>query len=305
MFRHIVVPLDGSLRAEAALPAAAVLAGACGATVTLLHVLERRPPATIHGERHLTAAGEAETYLADKARQAFPSPIVVRCHVHTEPVTDVVQAIVEHQAELAPDLIVMCTHGWSGVRRMLFGSIAQQVVARGRIPILLLRPDTPGPTEPFVVHRLLVPLDGAAEHEVGLALAAPLAIACQARMHLLFVVPTVGTLSARQAAPGRLLPGATREILELSCAHAARYVEARLLAIRAQAGPDTTGAVQRGDPAQVVAQVAAQELSDLIVLGTHGRAGTRAFWQGSTAARILRLSRRPVLLVPIPAGNPH
>src|SRR5919202_2263342 len=61
--KHLLVPLDGSRLAEAALPAATMLAERLGARVTLLHVMERHAPATVHGERHLTRAGEAEAYL--------------------------------------------------------------------------------------------------------------------------------------------------------------------------------------------------------------------------------------------------
>src|SRR6185437_4258707 len=61
--RRILVPLDGSRLAEAVLPAAASLAKALRACVLLLHVLERDPPRSVHGEPHLTSASEANEYL--------------------------------------------------------------------------------------------------------------------------------------------------------------------------------------------------------------------------------------------------
>ena len=60
MFKHLLVPLDGSPLAEAALPAAAYLAQKLGASVTLLHVIEQDAPQEIHGERHLTDPDEAQ-----------------------------------------------------------------------------------------------------------------------------------------------------------------------------------------------------------------------------------------------------
>jgi nucleotide-binding universal stress UspA family protein len=67
VFAHLLVPLDGSPLAEAALPAAVALGQRSSARLTLLHVLERRAPATIHGHRHLTNLAEAEAYLGEVA----------------------------------------------------------------------------------------------------------------------------------------------------------------------------------------------------------------------------------------------
>ena len=70
MVRHVLVPLDGSELAEAALSAAAATAAAFGARVTLFHVLEEWAPQTVHGQRHLTDAAQAEAYLASVAQQS-------------------------------------------------------------------------------------------------------------------------------------------------------------------------------------------------------------------------------------------
>src|SRR5262245_16144765 len=140
MFTHLLVPLDGSSLAETALPAAAYLAHRLPARVTLLHLIERHPPSEIHHDRHLTNAADAEAYLADIKQQAFPADVAVKCHVHTAEIDDVARSIADHINELAPDLIVMCTHGHGGWRRRLFGSKAQQVIALNKTPILLIPP---------------------------------------------------------------------------------------------------------------------------------------------------------------------
>ena len=111
MFKHLLVPLDGSAPAEAALPAAAFLAARCAARVTLLHIIELDAPATIHGARHLHQREEAAAYLEDIRTRAFPAGAAVACHVHEAAMADVAHGIVEHEGELAPDLIVMCAHG--------------------------------------------------------------------------------------------------------------------------------------------------------------------------------------------------
>ena len=181
MFNHILVPLDGSNLSEASLGPAAYLAGKLHSQVTLLHVIEQDAPAEIHRESHLTQPDEAEQYLKQAARRAFPTGLRVETHVHAAPVSDVPRSIVEHAAsEFQPDLIVICTHGRSGMRDMLFGSIAQQVVAQGGTPLLLIKPGGP----PFKLEQLLVPLDPDRLHEKSLPVAESLARTFAAEVHL-------------------------------------------------------------------------------------------------------------------------
>jgi nucleotide-binding universal stress UspA family protein len=295
MFTHLLVPLDGSNLAEAAVPVAAGLARALRARVTLLHMIERRPPAEIHGERHLSEPEEARTYLREVARRDF-STVAVETHVHSVQVSDVAQAIVAHLEELQPDLIVMCAHGRGGLRDLVAGSIAQQVIGAGDCPILLLQPNEA--PQPVSFRRFLVALDGDPAHEQGLAVAGELAHTLGAALHLVMVVPTPGTLPGEQAAAGLLLPSTTRAMLDLAEGGARDYLETRAQAWRVH-GLTVTSEVCRGDPPVEVARAAEAAGTDLIVLGTHGKAGTRAFWTGSIGAKIVALTHLPLLLVPV------
>src|SRR5271169_4376306 len=108
MFKNILVPLDGSNLSEASLTPAAILAEKFKAPVTLLHVIEQDAPSEVHADRHLTKPDEAMEYLEDIAKRAFPTKVKVKTHVHTAPVADVTQSIVEHvTTEFKPDLIVI------------------------------------------------------------------------------------------------------------------------------------------------------------------------------------------------------
>jgi nucleotide-binding universal stress UspA family protein len=110
VFKHLLVPLDGSRLAEAALPAA-YLAQKLDATVTLLHIIEHDAPEEIHHEHHLTDPDSAYAYLAEIAERAFPPGLRVERHIHDTAVDDVARSLVEHTGELVtPDLIVMCQH---------------------------------------------------------------------------------------------------------------------------------------------------------------------------------------------------
>jgi nucleotide-binding universal stress UspA family protein len=297
-FKNVLVPLDGSRLAEAALPAAAFLARNLNASVTLMHVIERQAPDEIHGDRHLTDPMDAQVYLGESAARAFNSDLTVECHVHTSEVGNVARSIIDHAIELRSDLVVMCSHGRSGLRGWLYGSIAQQVVAGGKRPILLVQPSQGEELSPFTCQRLLVPLDGQPEHEQGLPVAARLAQSCGASLHLLLVVHTLPTLPGARAATGRLLPRATAEMLDLTAQHAEEYLGGHSSLLQAQ-GIATTSEVARGDPVRNIVRVAHDAGADLIVLGTHGRHGIDAFWSGSVAPRVSSRSCLPLLIVPI------
>ena len=177
IFRHILVPLDGSRLAESALTTAVWLARKMDAQVTLLHIIEKNAPSEVHSDRHLVTPQEATAYLEELSRLPALSGLRVETHVHTAEVGDVARSIAEHSAELAPDLVVMCTHGKGGTRRLLFGDIAQQVIALGRTPVLMVRPSKEtqviGAARDF--RTILVPINGDPGHEKGLPMATEIA----------------------------------------------------------------------------------------------------------------------------------
>lgn len=297
MINHLLIPLDGTSMAEAVLPVAAKLAEKAGARVTLLHVLERGAPATVHGATHLRAARDAEAYLGEVASQAFPPTVRVDRHVHEREVTDVAHSLVDHADEMAPDLIVMSAHCEGGLRDRLSGNIAQQVVRLGVTPVLLLRSGTSGEIW-FPFRSILVPLDGRPEHEQGVPLAAAMARLCGASLRLLMVVPTAHSLSGSAAAVGGMLPESTRIQLDLSEREAAEYLLRHMNELSDQ-GISTSACVDRGDPTSQIVSTARKTSTDLVVIGTHGKAGTQAFWERSMAQRLLRRIRASFLLVPI------
>ena len=302
MFKHLLVPLDGSSLAEMALPAAAYLARLLSARVTLLHLVERHPPGEVHHDRHLTNAAEAGAYLEAIRQRFFLANGAVTCHVHTTEIDDVARSIVEHVGELAPELIVMCTHGHGGWRRRLFGSKAQQVIALEKTPILLIPPAQHAASE-FQCQRIVVPLDGNAEHEQGLRAATELARLCQAAVHLVFVIPTVDRLKGEDAATGRLLPHTMSAILDLQQEEAAEYLGCHIVNLR-EAELTVSAEVARGDVVAAIVTAIKSTQADVIVMGTHGKTAMDAFWSGSLTPVIVDRSPVPLLLVPIhPQAN--
>lgn len=298
MFKHLLVPLDGSHLAESALPIAAKLAEKLGAAVTLIHIIERNAPKEIHSERHLTNPEEAQAYLSEVAKQYFPPDIPIRLHVHTTEVSDVARSIAAHSEELAPDLIVMCTHGRGGLLGWIYGSIAQQVIAIGETPVLIVRPERVEQRADFHCRKLLVTLDGFVEHEQGMQVAVGLAEACPADLHLLMVIPNFSDLTGEQAAASRMAPGATSAILDSAEQGGEEYLRRHLERLQ-QAGIQATAEIARGDPVNTIVNTAREVGANLIVLGTHGKTGMDAFWSGSATPKISGRSPVPLLLVPV------
>lgn len=298
MFEHILIPLDGSRLAEAALPIAAFFAGKSGARVTLVHVIEEDAPDKIHGERHLRDVEEAEAYLKKISTEVFAAETHVDYHVHSDSVRDVAASITEHVGDFETDLVVMCTHGSGGVHDFLFGSIAQKVVASCRTPLLVVRPSTDCDMSAFTVERMIVPLDRNPEHERVLPVVAKVAKACEAEVELLTVVPTFSTVSGSWTVTARSLPGTTSKLLEISEEEAVEYLESLKSGLDAD-GIAVSVNVLRGEAAGVISDQAMQFNADLITLATHGKTGTDAFWSGSLTPKVSRHCATPILLVPV------
>jgi nucleotide-binding universal stress UspA family protein len=301
MFKHLLVPLDGSQLAEAALPPARFFAQCFGANVTLVHLIEKGRPKTVHEQPHLHDVGEAETYLAQAAR-SFPQGVSVDYHVHHEEVKAVAASIADHCVnELYSDLVIMCTHGEKGSRRFVQASIAQQVIAAGTVPVLAVHA-VAGPAIDFVCDNVLLPLDGKQEHGDILGFAAPFATCCGASVRMISVVPTYETLPGKWFQVGRLLPGATAEMLDIEAEALSPFLEEQAEKFR-KLGLAIQTAVLRGDPGLVISEDAQESHAALIIMATHGKSGMSALWEGSVASRVFADGRSALLLVPALANR--
>jgi len=297
MLKHLLIPLDGSRLAETAIPVAVMLARRAGAQITLLHVLERDAPATIHGDTHLTSADDANDYLSRTAREKFQN-IQVQWHVHREQISHVAQSLANHAHEFTPDLIVMSSHGQPRLTQRLFGTIPQQIIQRTPTPVLLVQAAT---DQPF--RHILLPLNGEATHEAAIELAATMAKLCDATLRLVMVVPTLGSVRGELASTAQLLPAATEFVLDLEEKNGAEYLAKHVERLR-QSGVSCTAIIARGDPVQVLRQMILNQNADMVALATHGAAGTKAFWSGSMGQKLIGQSATSLLLVVARAEEP-
>jgi nucleotide-binding universal stress UspA family protein len=297
MFSNLLVPLDGSKLAESVLPIARDLARRLGCAVKLLHVIEKRPPSSIHGDTHLQDAASAERYLALIAERLEGWGLNVSSHVHEVPQGDVPRCIAEHAEELEQDLIVLCTHGSGGFKRFVFGTNAEQVLTHGRTPVILIKTDEYGRVPDFTPRSIMAFIDSTAHSDPVLTACSELAMIFGAELHLLYVVPTAESATPEEVPGGRLVPATTRLLLDMETEQTGRRLEEQLRLLLSR-NIKATGSVERGNAEPAVVSVAAGRQADLVAMATRGLAGIGAFWAKDLVPRICAHYDGALLLFP-------
>lgn len=140
MYQRILVPLDGSKRAEAILPQVESLAQQCGARIILLEVLEPLTHYAATVVPDLISAGATQRtagvkqYVHDLQANLQARGLTVDAIVKRGPI---VETILDVAREEAVDLIALASHGYSGLTRLLHGSVAAEILHRARTPLLI------------------------------------------------------------------------------------------------------------------------------------------------------------------------
>ncbi len=295
---RVLVPLDGSRLAESALDAALEIALAWGARLTLLHVLEARPPERIHGEPHLADLEGARRYLDGWAAKLRDKGADVDVHVHAPGVRGVAEALADHADELDADLLVMCAHGRGGWRDLVLGNIAQQTLKRSVRPVLLMRVPTRAQERALSGRPWGVAIEPQRHGPRAFPFVAELGRAMHAPLRLLTVIPTRDTLPPTRRGEGRLAPGAVARVLDLEAEDARDYLEGLVGELRAAGGEVSVGLL-RGDPVREMLSAVRDEDLAMLVVATHRRAGIPGLMAGGFAAAVVGRTSCPLLLVPL------
>ncbi len=275
MLKRILVPLDGSALAEQALSYAAELSLPTGATLLLLRAAYSHTMPGVDGrERKGGAIEEAERYVTEAAEELVARGYACQTLVPYGRPSD---SIAEEARVAQADLIVMSTHGRSGVGRLVFGSVAESVVAHSSVPVLVTRAWLPPQRRPFLPENpvFLVPLDGSAFAETALTTAATLAEDFGAAMVLV-----------RAEAPEGPVDEALAYVLDAQARLTQRFP-----------GLSVMTDVRQASPAHAI-ETAYHDLgASLVVMATHGRGGVARSVAGSVAGKVLKQGRAPLVLV--------
>jgi nucleotide-binding universal stress UspA family protein len=306
MFRTILVPLDGSLFGEHAIPMALSLATRAGASVRLLHVLqpfvEVVPELTAYqGPIEAEYRQEKQKYLdgiVGRIREVSKVP------VSAELLEGEIAATIRAASEGKAELIVMTTHGRGPLARFWLGSVADELLRSSTVPLLLLHPSKAAPDfkAEILFKHILLPLDGTPLAEQIVPVAAEVARIMGASCTLLRVTHTDVPESLASSSRGVMVTERVRMMVEeletlekRKHQEAESYLEGIAERIRPLGVHVQTSVILDEPPAPAILN-AAENGMDLIALETHGRGGLKRLWLGSVADKVIRGSSVPVLV---------
>ncbi len=295
MFEHLLVPLDGSSLAECVLPHALAMAQTLGARVTLLQVVEQEEPAgrtrAIDPLDWQYSEAEAGAYLQDIAERLRAAGLsAAQVLLQGDPAECAIDYV---QAEQV-DLILLSSHGRSGLSGWNISSVVQKIFARAHVSILLVPAYHRATSELDALRyeRLLVPLDGSQRAECVLPLVGALAAEHTSKVILGHVVRKPEL--PRRASPSREDRALVEALTERNRSEASLYLEE--LRARLSAPADIHLLVE-DHVAATLHQLAVGEDVDLVVLSAHGYSGETRWPYGSLATSFIMYGNKPLLIV--------
>jgi nucleotide-binding universal stress UspA family protein len=298
MYTRILVPLDGSKTAEKALPFARFLARQLKLPVELLEVIDiaeigrRIPPdkAQFAGAALENVERSRAKYLKEIAG-TFPE-VTVSCAVEKGTVAEV---IVDKAAAEKNTLINMATHGHSGIKRWLLGSVAEKVLRGTTNPLLLIRATEEAKTEGEASLRsVIVPLDGSELAECALPTVAELAKPLQLEV-VLFRAYTI-PYSALAVDPESFYLVSDEELISAMRDEVVAYLDKKVQAIK-KLGVDRVSTIaEYGLAADEIISLAGKTPDNVIAMCSHGRSGVKRWVLGSVTETVVRHSGNPVLV---------
>jgi nucleotide-binding universal stress UspA family protein len=288
MLSAILVPLDGSPMAEQALPIAEQLARVGSGRLTLVRAVRAFTfPGVDARNAQTTAVTEAQKYLDSLASRMTAAGLTIETAVpYGQAATEILDEISLRNA----DVLVMATHGRSDAGRWLYGSVADQVLRRATVPVVLVPPRAahaaPTDREPVV----LLALDGSALSEAALGPATDLTKRLGAELVVLQVValPPYGIYTeADEFVP--FDPGT-------DLVAAQQYLHGIAQRLRPEV-PRIRFRTEVGFPAISISEIAVEEGAGFICMATHGRGGLARLVMGSVSTGVLQHATVPLLLV--------
>ncbi len=144
MFKHILVPVDGSTTAQKAVGRAAALARAFGSRVTAVYVIDPYPFTGLgsdfaYGQAEYLGAANAEAAEATEAARATLAAAGVAVETRVVESHAIWRGILDTASTLGADLIVMGSHGRRGLEKLVLGSVAQRVLSHAELPVFIER----------------------------------------------------------------------------------------------------------------------------------------------------------------------
>jgi nucleotide-binding universal stress UspA family protein len=295
MITNVLVPTDFSDEAHKALRYAVALVRRCNAHLHIVNVSEvdfAMPSRARPETNPLISDTEDGRALKQRLHAVIGEGVDVTFHGRTGRAFD---QIVRSAHELPADLIVMSTHGRTGLKRLFLGSTAERVVQYSLSPVLVVRRDEEQLTaegQPLAIESILVPVDFSSSSAEGVRYAIDFARAFGARLVLFHSFEAPQFLTTDRSGHPSLPP--TREATRAAAEDQMRqFVKSFNFD-----GVDFETQIMMGRAAEAICDYAIERKSDLIISSTHGRTGFMHVLIGSVAEHVVRYARTPVLIVP-------
>lgn len=291
----ILVATDFSDTAALALERALDIAIRHGSQIVLIHVMQPEIPIVASPEM-IVVPPEYEKLLRDASIEglAHSGDRVRQAGVRVREILEQgnpARKITGCADSIHADLIMMGTRGNTGFRHLLLGSVAEEVVRIAKQPVLIVHPGDDRPIEP--VRKLLFPTDFSPTADHALSVSTRLLAGSDKAkillVHTYHIASGVMPLRGFGSGVTPLFVENAQQLAERATAPAARALRAR--------GFEVEVIVRRGDPAEVVTELAAEHEVDVIVMGTRGHSKLRQFLLGSTAERVVEHASCPVMTV--------
>ncbi len=294
MIDRILVPLDGSSLAECVLPHTVAVGQAMDAEVTLLRAVVRESDA---GSSAVDPLGwhmrksEADSYLNEVARRLRDVGLEVKTALAEG---EAPERIIAYGRENKVGLIIVSSHGKSGLSRWNISSVVQKVILQAYAPVMIVRAYQRRPEEPGELRygKLMVPLDGSQRAECALPWAKSLASFHECKVLLIHVVE-------RPEVPRRApLTEAEAELVERLTEVNREKGEAYLQDLESRLGPGAESRlVVSEDRALSLHEVVDEEDIDLVVMAAHGYSGRASWPYGSIALNFIAYGSKPLLMI--------
>jgi nucleotide-binding universal stress UspA family protein len=305
MYKRILVPLDTSKLAEIALPYAEELAAKLGSEVILIHVrTSADAPDNVDHRAYLSKIA-ATTEQDIKKSPALPpgEKVKVASAMIGSPglLTHPAEEILDYAEKENISLIVMATHGRTGIRRWTLGDTANKVARASKCPVLLIRASADKP-ESVHLDKILVPLDGSKQSEAVLPYIENLASKLKTKVSLLNVVeplyhiyPYSEPVGYYSAAGIIRVPYNEEEIKPMKEV-AEKYVQSVSEKLETE-GIKTSYEVKVGSTGEEIIKAEEEIHPDIVAMSTHGNSGFGRWEHGSVADKVLHHGNTPLLLV--------
>jgi len=297
MFDRMLVPLDGSLLAECVLPHAVAIAAPLGAKVTVLHVCEPQG-----GDEAIQAVDavawrlktvEAEAYLEGVAARLREAGLTVESRRLEGRAAEQIVAYAHQQDS---DVILLSSHGQSGLTGWNVSSVVQKIIARARVSIMIVRAYQPAGADlkGLSYSRLMCPLDCSQRAESILPVAVALARAHGAQVVLTHFVARP-EMPRRRPYTEEELDLLTR-VTEVNRSQAEQFLEDVRTELLAEHVDATSHVVLSDDPAQSLHDWVKGHEIDLVLMSAHGYTGSTRWPYGSLALNFIVHGSTPLLI---------